>query len=94
MKPLTINKHFEDYDYEVNDSNSLIKDHRCKEMISHEYERNKNKLFTTKKYYIEFVVKYDQGKWNLYNNDIKGMVIVQCPFCHKKMFAGNEVTIE
>lgn len=88
IKPLKIKNYFN----EDEEPQSLIANHRCREMLSHEYERNLKKpkgaiLF-------KFMIKYSQGEWNLYNNDEKGMVIVQCPFCHHKMFAGNEVTIE
>ncbi len=66
--------------------------HRCQEMIDHEECRNKNK--TNYMLFRKFSIQHNGSGWYLYDRKTKGMEIIQCPFCSKKMFTGNQVVIE
>jgi len=58
--------------------------HRCVEM---EYYEHFHRMRS-------FVIRYEDGNWYLFDHDSRGMIIVQCPFCHYRMFVGNQVSIE
>lgn len=90
----------DDYDpyeeYERNDPPPararLYKDHRCFPMADHEKRRNEGKSY---RHHRKFVIRHSQEGWKLIDNDAaEGMSVVQCPFCHERMFVGNQVTIE
>jgi hypothetical protein len=73
-------------------------DHRCTPMVEHQTTRNQNKRARDR---IAFTIRYTVNGWRLIGEgisvsreDTEGMPVVQCPFCHQRMFVGNQVTIE
>lgn len=65
--------------------------HICEEMKQHDIERAKNTGYKR-----EFSIRFDPvtAKWTLFSRYSPMMSVVQCPFCCKTMFSGNQVTIE
>lgn len=63
--------------------------HRCQMMIAEEY-------FQTKRYsfLIRLIIKHIDTRWKLYSNDCFLVDVECCPYCHEKLFAKNNVTIE
>lgn len=87
---------YDEYDWRENTSYYETKkpdphaDHRCSEMLTADLERRRQHGGPPR----NFVIKYVDGQWNMHSNDVPGMLVVQCPFCNHRFWAGNQVTIE
>jgi len=74
-----------DHCSEIDKQHDYYRPHRCVEMEDHEHRHPLR----------SFVIRYDKdGNWYLFDHNLRGMPIVQCPFCHRQMFTGNQVSIE
>lgn len=70
------------------DSNPYA-DHKCQEMVA-ENQRRKRQYGGDRKW----IIKFKKDKWVLQAANADDMPVVQCPFCHKRMWSGNQVEIE
>lgn len=94
MSDMQGDDYYEDDDYRENysfyETRKPHADHRCSEMLVADHERRRQHGGPPR----NFVIKYVDGQWNMHSNDVPGMLVVQCPFCNHRFWAGNQVTIE